>query len=118
MLRRIIAYTILLALISVYITPLAAHAGAAAPKKPAKRAKKLAPEFEAAGANDELVRVIIQTKGRPTVAHTDAIASKGGKKGRDFEALDTMTALVPRGQRGAPSVAPGMPSRRSAVLSR
>src|SRR5215212_7009179 len=97
MLRRITASTILLALFSVYLSPLAANAAAPAPKKESKRASKLAPEFEAAGAAGELVRVIIQTKGRPSASHADAIASKGGTKGRAFEALDAMTALVPRG---------------------
>src|ERR1044071_9383356 len=99
MLRRITACAVLLALFSAYLTPLAAKA-AAAPKskKNAKPASKLAPEFETAGDAADLVRVIIQTKGRPTAAHADAISSKGGQKGRDFEALDAMTALVPRGQ--------------------
>src|SRR3712207_698634 len=97
MFRRITATTILLAIISAYIAPLAADAAAPAAKKATKRASKLAPEFEADGAADELVRVIIQTKGRPTAAHADAVASKGGRKGRDFEALDATTALVPRG---------------------
>ena len=97
MLRRITATTILLALFSVYVSPLAANAAAAAPKQANKRASKLAPEFEAAGAAGELVRVIIQTKGRPNTSHSDAITSKGGSRGRTFDALDAMTALVPRG---------------------
>src|ERR1044071_2708258 len=99
MLRRITACAVLLALFSAYLTPLAAKAAPAAKsKKNAKPASKLAPEFETAGDAADLVRVIIQTKGRPSAAQTDAIASKGGRKGREFEALDAMTALVPRGQ--------------------
>ena len=98
MLRRISALTILLALVSVYISPLAANAAASPKQKQAQqRSSKLAPEFETAGPADELVRVLIQTKGLPSAAHADAITSKGGAKGRAFEALDVMTALVPRG---------------------
>ena len=101
MLRRIVASTVLLTLLSAYASPLAVRAAAVAPKKAAARASKLAPEFEAAGAASELVRVIIQTKGRPSAAHADAVAAKGGAKGRSFEALDAMTALVPRGSLAA-----------------
>src|SRR5215204_1345412 len=99
MLRRISALAILLALVSVYLAPLATNAAAASPKqkKAQERSSKLAPEFETAGPADELVRVLIQTKGRPSAAHADAVASEGGVRGRAFEALDVMTALVPRG---------------------
>jgi hypothetical protein len=98
MLRRFTACTILLALVSAYISPLAADAAAATPKKNTpKRSSKLAPEFEAAGASEELVRVLIQTKGRPSAAHAGAVQSKGGAKGRSFESLDVLTAVVPRG---------------------
>ncbi|HEX8355263.1 MAG TPA: S8 family serine peptidase, partial [Pyrinomonadaceae bacterium] len=98
MLRRILALTIPLVLISVHLSPLSADAAAASPKqkKAQKRASKLAPEFEAAGPAGEFVRVLIQTKGRPSAAHADAVASRGGSKGRAFEALDVLTAAVPR----------------------
>jgi len=59
MLRRITACAVLLALFSAYLTPLAANAAPAAkPKKNAKPAFKLAPEFETAGDAADLVRVI------------------------------------------------------------
>ncbi len=97
MFRRISALTILLALVSVYLSPLASAAAASPKQKKApKRTSKLAPEFESAGPADETVRVIIQTKGRPSAAHADAVASRGGAKGRAFETFDVMTAAVPR----------------------
>ena len=97
MLRRIISSLVLLALATAYVAPLAAGAAPAPSKKNApKRSSKLAPEFDAAGNASDLVRVIIQTKGRPTSAHDSAVASKGGRKGRTFEAIDAMTAVVPR----------------------
>ena len=97
MLRRLSALTILLALVSTYLAPLAINAAAAPKQKKApKRVSKLAPEFETAAPSGDLVRVLIQTKGRPSAAHDDAVKSKGGTKGRAFEALDAMTALVPR----------------------
>src|SRR4051812_8553953 len=99
MFRRITSCTVLLALFGAYLTPLAAKAApAGSPKKEAKQSSKLAPEFETAGAAGELVRVIIQTKGRPSAAHDNAISSRGGQKGRAFDSLDAMTALVSRDQ--------------------
>src|SRR5687767_540919 len=97
MLRRITACLIALGLTATYLSPLAANA--AAPKKDAqKHSSKLAPEFASnAGANG-LVRVIIQTKGRPSASQESAVASKGGSKDRTFEALDAMTAVVPTSQ--------------------
>ncbi|HEX8556934.1 MAG TPA: S8 family serine peptidase [Pyrinomonadaceae bacterium] len=99
MFRRITALFILVALAGVYVSPLATREVAASPKKNAaqKRHSKLAPEFETTGSAGELVRVLIQTKGRPSAAHDNAIASKGGSRGSAFEALDVVTALVPRG---------------------
>ncbi len=98
MFRRPLALTILLAVVSVHLAPLPANAPASPKQKKAqKRASKLAPAFETAGPATDLVRVIIQTKGRPSAAHAEAVVSRGGAKGRAFEMLDVMTALVPRG---------------------
>src|SRR3954462_11958884 len=99
MLRRITASLIVLGLTATYLPPLALGS-APAPKKSdsaPKRNAKFAPEFDNAAGSTEQVRVIIQTKGRPSAAPDSAIASKGGSKGATFEGFDAMTAVVPAG---------------------
>jgi serine protease AprX len=99
MLRRITSSLIILGLTATYLSPLALGA-APAPKQSEstpKRNAKFAPEFDAAAGSGEQVRVIIQTKGRPSAAHDTAISSKGGRKGQTFESLDALTAVVPAG---------------------
>lgn len=78
------------------LAPLTAQAATpAGERKARKQAKKLSPELEAASASAALVRVILQTKGRPSAAHDAAISSKGGKKRAALEALDAVVAEVP-----------------------
>lgn len=43
----------------------------------------------------ETVRVIVQTKGRPTAAHDQAIASRRGTKRQALDALDVLVADLP-----------------------
>jgi serine protease AprX len=98
MLRRIIASLILLGLTGIYFAPLTPRAAAAPKQTATPRNSKLAPEFDNAAASpNDFVRVIIQTKGRPSAAHENAINAKGGAKGRTFDSLDAMTAVVPKG---------------------
>src|SRR5947209_657029 len=98
MLRRTLASLVLLALTTAYLSPLAASAAPSPKKNTPKRNAKLAPEFDNASATpNDFVRVVIQTKGRPTSAQESAINSKGGAKARTFDALDAFTAVVPKG---------------------
>ena len=96
MLRRITALITLIGLTTIYFSAIPASAAASATKSQ-KRNSKLAPEFDSASNTNDLVRVIIQTKGRPTAAHDDAIKAKGGAKGHTFDSFDALTAVVPRG---------------------
>jgi serine protease AprX len=96
MLRRITASLILLGILIAYLTPLAAQAAPAPKKDSPKQNSKLAPEFNSAASSNASVRVIIQTNGRPSAAQDSAVASKGGTRGRSFEALDAITAVVPQ----------------------
>src|SRR5947209_3470964 len=97
MLRRTLASLVLLALTTAYLSPLAASAAPAPKKSTRQHNAKLAPEFDSAANPNDFVRVIIQTKGRPTSAQESAITSKGGAKARTFDALDAFTAIVPKG---------------------
>src|ERR1051325_10038440 len=99
MLRRITSSLIILGLLGATLSPLALGA-APAPRKnesAPKRNAKFAPEFDGAAGSGEQVRVIIQTKGRPTAARAAPLASRGGKKGQPFESFDAMTAVAPAG---------------------
>nr|MBA3243480.1 S8 family serine peptidase [Acidobacteriota bacterium] len=95
MLRRITASLILLSLISVSVAPLTVSA-APATQKSSKRQSKLAPEFDSAAKSSNLVRVIVQTKGRPSAAQESAIKGKGGAHRGSFDELDALTADVPQ----------------------
>src|SRR5579885_3807991 len=95
MLRRIIASLILLGLATPYFFSVPTSA-AAASNKSGQHNPKLAPELDSAAATNDAVRVIIQTKGRPSSAHDDAIRAKGGTKGHAFDSFDALTAVVPQ----------------------
>jgi len=95
MLRRILASLILLGLVTPYFFSTRTSAAPAASNKSQKHNPKLAPELDSAATNDA-VRVIIQTKGRPSAAHDDAIRAKGGVKGHAFDSFDALTAVVPQ----------------------
>ena len=97
MLRRTFACLILLGLLTTYLSTFAASAAPAPKKNAPQRNSKLAPDFDSAANPNDFVRVIIQTNGRPTAAHDSAVAAKGGAKGRTFDALDALTAVVPKG---------------------
>jgi subtilisin family serine protease len=100
MFRRIISISLLASLCSAALSPLATFAAAARQGGDGQQARagrsKLAPEFDSAAGSAETVRVIIQTKGRLTAAQETAVNSRGGASERRFEALDVMTAVVPR----------------------
>ncbi len=85
MLRRIAAYFIA---ITMLLTPLTSFNASASPvgqqrQAHARVARKLAPELETATSGT--VRVIVQTKGRPSAAHDQAIAGRGGSKRKAFD---------------------------------
>src|SRR5438045_1212667 len=82
MLRRITALITLIGLTTIYFSAIPASAAASATKSQ-KRNSKLAPELDSASNANDLVRDIIQTKGRPTAAHDDAIKANGGAGDRD-----------------------------------
>src|SRR6266851_878982 len=89
MLRRLTVCLTTLSLMLVSIAPLTAIAFAApaAQKRNGQeeRQRKVAPEFDSAASSSETVRVIVQTKGRPTAAQDQAIE---GKRGRRRQTLD------------------------------
>jgi subtilisin family serine protease len=86
-----------LALLTSSLAPLAGVAAAAPKSQKQGRARKVAPELSgsAAAVSSQTVRVIIQTKGRPTQAHEGAIRAKGGAKRQSLNALEALTADVP-----------------------
>jgi hypothetical protein len=95
MLRRVTSSFIVLTLLAVSLAPLAVNASAAS-KSPKKRDSKVAPELTGStAASSQTIRVIVQTKGRPSAAHDSAIGSKGGRKRQSFDELDAITADVP-----------------------
>jgi subtilisin family serine protease len=92
MLRRITTSFIVLTLLAVSLAPLADSASAASNSP--KHTSKVAPELSGA-TSSQTVRVIVQTKGRPTQAHDGAISAKGGSKRQSFDELNALTADVP-----------------------
>src|SRR5688500_5616467 len=102
MLRRLTVCLTVLSLLFVSIAPLTAIAFAAPAAQRHGRQKpqrKVAPEFDstAAGAT-ETVRVIVQTKGRPTAAQDQAIESKHGRKRQTLDTLNTLVVDIPAGE--------------------
>src|SRR5207253_8756209 len=96
MLRKITAYLSLISLVLVSVAPLTAFANTAANgNRQAQQAKKLAPELEASTASAGTVRVIIQTKGQPSVNQDNAIANAGGRKRASYDAPNIVVADVP-----------------------
>ena len=100
MLRRITSSLIAISFLFVSLAPLtgAFAAGAAdrqQSRREQKRESKVAPELSEKAASTQMVRVIVQTKGRPTAAHDGAVAGKGGAKRQTFAALDAITVDVP-----------------------
>ncbi len=57
-----------------------------------RSSSKIAPELQKGetGSGQELVRVIVQTKGRPSSAQQDAVVSSRGKVSRSYEALNAL----------------------------
>src|SRR5688500_14202342 len=99
MLRRITASLILLSLLSATVAPLTVNAAPATPMgatKNRQRQPKLAPEFASASGSHDMVRVIVQSVGRPGAAHESAVKAKGGAKRGQFDELDAMSVEVPR----------------------
>ena len=95
MLRRITSSFIVLTLLAVSLAPLVGVTASAASNSP-KHASKVAPELTGSTASStQTVRVIVQTKGRPTAAHDGAISAKGGSKRQSFDELNALTADVP-----------------------
>ena len=98
MLRRFTAYISLLSLVLVTLVPVTAFAASVnqGQNHSTRRASsKVAPELTTAGTSSQTVRVIIQTKGRPTSAQDNALTSAGGRKRHSFELLDMLVADVP-----------------------
>jgi subtilisin family serine protease len=95
MLRRTTTLLTVLALLTASLAPLSVEAAAGKSQKQG-RGSKVAPELSgSAAASSHSVRVIIQTKGRPTQAHDGAIKARSGAKRQSFNALDAVTADVP-----------------------
>ncbi|HYG10001.1 MAG TPA: S8 family serine peptidase, partial [Pyrinomonadaceae bacterium] len=120
MLRRITACLNASALVLVSLLPLTVASGKAhAATAQVVSTTKIAPELlqsgtpggdgtttstntgggsEAEGTGVEpLVRVVVQTKGRPSAAQQDAIASSQGQISQSYETLNTIIAEVPVG---------------------
>ena len=102
MLRRLTVCLTVLSLLFVSIAPLTAIAFAAPAAEKHGRQKpqgKVAPEFATTAATStETVRVIVQTKGRPTAAQDQAIESRHGQKRQTFDTLNTLVVDLPAGE--------------------
>jgi subtilisin family serine protease len=102
MLRRFTASFNAIALAIVSLIPLTASSAkpnARQARQPLK-VSKLAPELRSANgapatSSGALVRVVIQTKGRPSRAQQSAVANAKGALKQSYEALDTFVAEVP-----------------------
>src|SRR5215213_3444337 len=96
MLRKITAQIILINLVLVSIAPLTTFAGVAGKSNKGQQQahKKLSVELENGNATGT-VRVIIQTKGRPSLDQDTAVAKAGGSKRGSYEALNALVADVP-----------------------
>ncbi len=88
MLRRLTSILSLISLLTVSLAPTTFAASTVGKQSNKAALKKIAPELESVSGSTNTVRVVIQTKGRPTAAHASALAGVGGVKGRDYEALD------------------------------
>ena len=95
MLRRLATLVTTVALFVTSLLPYSVSAAPATQKtgRPVRGERKLAPELDAAKSGT--VRVIVQTKGRPTAAQDSAINAKGGSKRKSLDALDALVADVP-----------------------
>ena len=95
MLRRLTVRLTVLSLLLVSVAPFTATAFATPSNNHTNHgqqrpARKLAPEFDSPAGSGETVRVIVQTKGHPTAAHDQAIASRRGTKRQTCDALDVL----------------------------
>jgi serine protease AprX len=94
MLRRFATLLTVVALFVTSLAPLNVFASTATRKsRPVNGERKLAPELDSAKSGT--IRVIVQTKGRPTAAQDNAINAKGGSRRKSFDSLDALVADVP-----------------------
>ncbi|MDQ3256041.1 MAG: S8 family peptidase, partial [Acidobacteriota bacterium] len=97
MLRRITACLNAIALVMVSLIPLTVVS--AKDRGTAKRTgtvSKIAPELHQSGGGQEMVRVVVQTNGRPSAVQQNAIATSRGHISESYETLNTLVADVPR----------------------
>ncbi|MCA1556550.1 MAG: S8 family peptidase, partial [Acidobacteria bacterium] len=104
MLRRITACLNAVALVMVSLIPLTVvSAKTRGTAKQTGTVSKIAPELQQSvgGGQEEMVRVVVQTNGRPSAAQQNAIASSRGHVSESYETLNTLVADVPRGSLGS-----------------
>ena len=111
MLRRITAYSNIIAILLVSLVPLQATTKVKAQTKSSTTTiqnSKLAPEFQLSSTTTTrntqapggatLVRVIVQSKSSTETAQNDAVASVGGVTQQSYQTLNTFVADVPLNQ--------------------
>src|ERR1051325_10333188 len=111
MLRRITAYSNIIAILLVSLVPLQATTKVKAQTKSSTTTiqnSKLAPEFQLSSTTNTrntqalggatLVRVIVQSKSSTATAQNDAVASVGGVTQQSYQTLNTFVADVPLNQ--------------------
>ena len=100
MLKRIATYLSISSLMVVSVAPLTTFAASASGNGNAQRhvEKKTAPEFAGTANVNGTVRVLMQTKGAPTAAHDNALATARGNKRGTYAELNTIVADVPLNQ--------------------
>src|SRR2546430_15381231 len=95
MFRKISAYLSLISLLAVPLVPAATVAAPRRGNNPQHIERKAAPEFASTNNSTAMVRVLMQTKGAPSVVHDSALSRIHGSKRATYEALNTIVADVP-----------------------